>query len=722
MSSCTKWVIKSMQLARSVGQFFAQRPWSVYVLTCVLSVLLVCSRAYQWNQAITAFDKALQPKWSPPPAKDASQRFFLDNDSYYWITYARQMVQTGDWRIRYTYADNVPYGREVHWSQSVMWLLVGFGYVRHLMTGEAMFAAIEGASIWVNPFLLVFFMVAFSWLISRRMGVVAGVFFALTFVTLPDIGWAFHPFRPGHHGLHLALSLGTVLCLVLGGLGWVRRPQVERSDGDPCGALKFFRPLQLLDVVAARRYFAAAGVFTGFGLWIGATVQCFTIGALAVGSMLLAVLMPANLTSEDGDYVPELWRAWGKWASVVGLVFYLIEYFPSHMATRLEVNNPLYILAIFCIGEWMVQLTRWRSGGWRADFLGGLKLAALAGGMVLVPVLFLFGPTSWHNMRDVQMSRLHNFITEFYTYLNFHSEQPLKNWFFKYYGILPFFLLGALALTGPRRTRLYEWAGLWVSFFLCVFSLLLTLWEVRFSELHAAMSIWLMIVVGHIVWRNVLSMPRGNRPVGPAVLLSSLVLAQAVYFAACEFSELSDIRQGKAVKKELVDAAMKKHLAEGLKAESRGRPLRVICSPDDAPALYYFAGLATVESFYWENPQGLHDATAFFADRGDAVARRIAKERGLTHVLVSWNDPWPARFNYIETGDRSSAEAPSTLMARLTRSHRELPPWIAVDESLTLIGERGFDLRTPRGPASLQSQVTVYRLDPTSTEEQNRGK
>ena len=194
----------------------------------------------------------------------------------------------------------------------------------------------------------------------------------------------------------------------------------------------------------------------------------------------------------------------------------------------------------------------------------------------------------------------------------------------------------------------------------------LTLWEVRFSELYAGMSIWLMIVVGHIAWRNVLSMPSGKRPVGLVVLLSSLVLVQAVYFAGCEFSELSDIRRGKTVKKELIDAAMKKHLAEGLKAESRGQLLRVICSPDDAPSLYYFAGFATVESFYWENPQGLHDATAFFADRGDAVARQIAKERGLTHTLVSWDDPWAARFNYIKTGDRSGAEADSTLMARLT--------------------------------------------------------
>src|ERR1039457_6166868 len=107
------------------------------------------------------------------------------------------MLETGQWRIRYTYVDNVPYGREVHWSQSVSWMLVAFGYVRHLLTGEPMYDAIEGASIWVNPFLLVVFAIGFSWLISRRMGVVAGAIFMLTFVTLPDIDWAFYPFHLG---------------------------------------------------------------------------------------------------------------------------------------------------------------------------------------------------------------------------------------------------------------------------------------------------------------------------------------------------------------------------------------------------------------------------------------------------------------------------------------------------------------------------------------------
>ena len=46
--------------------------------------------------------------------------------------------------------------------------------------------------------------------------------------------------------------------------------------------------------------FAAAGIFTGLGLWIGATVQFFGIAALAAGAVLLAFFMPGT-PDESGD-------------------------------------------------------------------------------------------------------------------------------------------------------------------------------------------------------------------------------------------------------------------------------------------------------------------------------------------------------------------------------------------------------------------------------------
>ena len=704
-----------MQLALRLTTSLLKRPWLVYLLAGAVVAALVFSRAYEWNRVIKATDRALQPKTSLPLTKAGDQRFFLDSDAYYWITYARQMVETGQWRVRYTYADNVPYGREVHWSQSVSWMLVAFGYARHLLTGEPMQEAIEGASIWVNPFLFVLFAIGFSWLISRRMGVAAGAFFMLTFVTLPDIHWEFHAFHLGHHGLHVAFSLGTVLCLVLGGLGWVTGREADAPDDGFDRKLKFFRPLQLLDRVKAGRFFAAAGIFTGLGLWIGATVQFFSIGSLAAGVVLLAFFMPSRLTSREAEYVPELWRTWGTWASVVGLAFYLVEYFPSHTAMRLEVNNPVYIIDVFCLGELMAQLTRWRLGRSRAGFFGGLKIVVLAAGAALVPLLVAFGPAQWHNLRDVSMARLHETIVEFYAYqksnAQFNSGDQFSSWFFNHYGILPFFLAGALALLVSRRTKLQAWTASWISLWLCVFSLFLTLWQIRWAGLHAVLSVWLMIMVGHIAWGNVLSLPAARRPAGFVILLSALVLGQGVCFAVKDFLRLTELRNGRVIVAQYVDAAMKKYLALGLRAESQGKPMRVICDPEIAPFLYYFGGIPTVTSYYWENAQGLHDATAFFSDTGDAVARRIAKERRLTHVIVPANGRLQNIFSLIETGTMNANAAPPTLAMRLSSNPAGLPPWIKLDVGLTRIGRQEFNLTTAGGIFSLVGQVTVFRLE-----------
>lgn len=700
----------------SIASTRSVRPLWPLIVACLVAAAHLFNFTFFSDRAYQSFDKALHPVSDFPRLDGGNKRFYLDNDPYCWISYAREMAQTGQWRTRYTYMDNVPFGREVHWSQSISWLLVVFGSVRHLCTGESMVDAIDGAAIWVNPFLWFVFAAGFSWLIARRMGAVAGVFFALTFVTLPDVAWTFHPFHLGHHGLHVACSLGTVLCLVLGGLGWVTKENAQLSeDRNSQSAMSFFRPLNVVCRAEARRYFAAAGVFTGLGLWIGATVQFFSIGALAVGSVLLAFFMPAHLTDERVDYVPELWRTWAAWAAIVGIFFYLVEYFPSHLAMRLEVNNPLYAFTVVCVGELVVRLTRRRLGAQPVKKLDWFWIALAAAGVALVPALITLGPLAWYTVRDPEMMRLHNFILEFYTYLKFHPHEPLGT-FFHANGLVPLFLIGALLLSGPGRSRLYEWAALWVSFFVCLFFLLLTWWQVRWGWHYAVMSIWLMILVGHIAWRNVLA-PKGKRPgIEFVAVISAAVLIQGVAFAVREYVGMSAIRNRKILTSDLMDAAMRKHLAQDWGALNRNKQFRFVCEPDLAPALYYFGGIRSVTSYYWENDDGLHAATEFFTDHGDTAARRVAQERGLTHVLVSSDNTLPAIFNYIKTGNRTVAAAQPTLLDRLRRSSPNTPSWIEPDVALTKIGLRKFVYEGQSKRIPLESRFRVFRLQSNGPE------
>jgi hypothetical protein len=236
--------------------------------------------------------------------------------------------------------------------------------------------------------------------------------------------------------------------------------------------------------------------------------------------------------------------------------------------------------------------------------------------------------------------------------------------------------------------------------------------------MYAPMNVWLMIIVGHILWRNVLSVAPSKRNVVTPTLVSGLILVQAAVFVDREYSMLNRIRQGNDVPTDFVNAAMSKHLAQAVGAQSQGKELRVICELDLAPALHYFAGISSVTSYYWENLQGLHDATDFFADRGDAAAQQIAIKRGLTHAIVPSDAELPVIFNYIKTGSTKAADAQSTLLQRLYFGGRNIPSWIVEDRDLTQIGRRQFEYRGPHGTGSLHSTLTIYRLEPTNSPEQ----
>ena len=670
-------------------------PKCVIFCAWLIAGLAILGQARQWNCAVSDYCSAFAPKDLSLKTTEPGGRFFLDNDSYDWVALARQMVLAEQWRVRYTLIDNTPYGREVHWSQSVMWLLVGSGYVAHLLTGEHMMAAIERASVWINPCLFAIFAAGFSWVIAMRMGVVAGTAFLLMSVSLPDLGWAFHALHLGHHGLHLACSFGTVLCLVLGGMGWIRRDC--KANGGGC--LSFYQPLQAPDRKLARNYFIAAGAFTGLGLWIGATVQFFSIAGLALAGVVLALLMPLDLTDEDAEYSPELWRMWGMVAASVGGVCYLIEYAPSHFSMRLEVNNPFLILSILCVGEMMVHLTRRGGGSDRT------KRILLGAGALLFPLIVVLGLPQWHSFRNVEMRRLLNIIVEFLSYRNLNRGSPLADWFTQHYGLLPVSIIGALVLARSQRTLLCEWASLWISFCVCLLSLFLSLAQVRWAGLHAVVVLWMAVLVSHVAWRH---FPEYR--LGLAVAIAFALIAGGGFYVR-DFARIRSIRRMQTIPQEFIDALVRKNIEESLGEVAKGRPMRILCDPQLVPSLYYYSGIAGVPSFYWENMDGLRDASLFFTDHGDSTAKAIAKRRGLTHLIVRPKKDLPEGFVYLRTGALDKSATSATLLARALRGDG-LPGWITVDSILTDLSRREFMLRTPQGLVSIRNDWLIYRLQP----------
>lgn len=674
--------------------------WTVLAIAC--AHILVGAR--WWDVGVQKFVADLRPVGHAEPVGQG-RRVFLDNDPYCWLTYARTLAEGGGWRVRRTDIDNVPHGREVHWSQSVSWCLLALGSLLRTATGVSWREALEAGAVLLNPLLLTAWVTVTGWLLARRLGVVPAVLWMITVATLPDIQWSFHPLRPDHQTFHWMFAFGTAIAVTLGGLGWVRT-----EPSSPARGWTWWVTGSPPTPAEARRWFLAAGVLSGLGLWTGATVQFFAVGAVAVGALGLALWMPARAGLSDADdtrYEPTLWRWWGLSAAVTALVMYAVEYLPGPVMMRLEVNHPLYALAAWGVGESLAIWTTQRVRAVPLSWGSWLRLAMAVAAMICVPLLVAFGPADWHRMRDPQMSRMHQFIIEFFSWQRFAGGAVWSRWW-QGYGWLPVFSLVAVVLAGSRRIRVQEWAGLWLAFFLSWFFLALLFWQVRWAGAYALACAWVM------TWAvYVMSQTAGHpgRPMhrGWASVATVAVVAQAVWFGINQQLTLAELRAGKVWDEALVDATMKKHLAEGLAEAGHPDTMRVLCEPDFGPALFYFGGIRSVTSFYWENVAGLHAASAVFAARDDATAHGIAQEHGLTHLVIPDDNRLPAVFEYVATG-RRDGHGRGTVLDRLRRGGADIPAWVRVDRRLTAVGRREFGHpRLGRGRA-VESRVTVYEI------------
>ena len=653
--------------------------------------------SWLWCATARFADAQLRPMGIAAPGPPPPGPVYLANDSYYWLDYAQRIARGEDWRIRHTDMDDFPTGREVHWSQSVSWSLAILGKVRAFFTHETLFTAVEKASVAFNPLLYVLAAAALFVALARRLGTLPAAVFIAFLGSLGDIGWTFQPLRPGHQGFHLVFGAMSVVGLIFGGLGLVA-PESGASAAWP-----LFRSAGLVGWRTARRWFLLAGVGTGLALWVSATIESFFVyPMLAAVVFTLGMIPRAKVTAAFLGVRPDLWRLWGITGGATGFFFYLIEYFPHHLAMRMEVNHPVYDLAVVGAGELLRSLTRWRWGGCRVTpaqvGVAGLSLVVAA----LPVLLVLRGPIAWHHMRDPQMLRLHNFIQEFYTYNNFITTNRLGH-LLTLYGIIPLLSLLTPFLLLRRNVSVPQVIWLSGTFTLaCSFALVAFL-QIRWMGFYAAAGCLSALVAAHCAFGLLPGKPSPGRDMAVAGLLLAL-LVQPVFFCRRQVVELIDDLHGKTIQDELITPMLNKRMAFRLKT-SRDRPKAVIAGPDLAPSLGYFAGIPTLASFYWENTDGLHNATRFFATKNPAEAREVATRTGATHVILPAGGLMPDYFYFIAYGHYDTTDVANTFAARLLAG--TAPLWIQPDTVLNFITTDTYSYRG----APVSNHLETFRLE-----------
>ena len=663
-------------------------------------VLLACwfgGMAWGIDAALRKFERHTT---ATPPHVDPGEswrhaRLFIDPDAYLWLSYARDLRQSGHFRLRRTRADNAPYGREMHWSHLPIWSLMGLSAAIE-KTGMAPPVALELAGRWLMPLTGFLSFSALFLFLRRRIGPGAAAACALAPAAL--LLWDFHPLRPDHHAFQIMAAFFCGLALLFSGFGW---GPSTRADG------------------GARRLFLLSGVLGGIGLWLGATIFYFSLAALALAAAFVLLASPDASESAGRSMQPESWRHWSWAGAGTALLFYAVEYAPGPFPLRLEVNHPLYALSWLGIGESLYLWARWKHVDRRRSaprwIHAGLALLAA----VALPALVLFGPESSYLPRTLLMARLHaRHIHEFLTVQAF-AVQNNENVYF----LLLRFIGPGLACAGgwlflQPKLRLAFSARLMGRFALPVFALFTAflLWQIRWRS-FAAMSSLLLVIATICAFQSAAG-PSARRA---ARMVAALMGLQWLIGLGIGLHPLFLMGRVSKIDPLYFKALQLRNWMVNLKQSFPATPLRLLAPAEMAPVAYYFGVGDGIGSLYWENLDGMEAAAEFYADPLPGTrAREIAAERQITHVVMNEGAQDALMFYDLHTGSSDQAGASRTVGGALTGIGTIIPPWLRFDETLNATVNPGLYTFVPAigqwAPTRLATRLYTVVTPPRSTQ------
>lgn len=646
---------------------------------------------------------------APAAAPWRNVRVFCDPDSYLWLSYARDWRASSSWRVRWTYADNAPFGRAVHWAQLPIWGLAFLSWCGERVAGLPPADALSLAGRLLMPVAALLFF-PFLFLCLRRL--LGNPLAALaTLVMAIGSSFDFYPLRPDHHGFQIAFSFLCLLFLFASGLGRCRAPNLAPGAASAS-------PL-LPPPAVARRRMLLSGLFAGLALWMGATVFAFVMATAVLGLAVAFWPLP-RLSSAPGVLpCPRLFRLWGWTAAATSLVFWLLEYAPNHVSMRLEVNHPLYALWALGLGHLLAALCEWRLSGrfpaprrWPALCLAFLAAAAL-------PALVLFGPLAWYVPRTPLMLRLHEFfIVEFKPLWEINAS---FSWFSPRYPTLVFALLVIGAAVAALRAKLAPPAWRLPLLALVVSSaalLALVCWQVRWEQFSPFFFVLLAVFLSRALW---LAARPALRAASSALAVLVLLLGAWDAVVHLRLPCLACFRQqfDRAVVR---DISIRNSLL-ALKASPGFRPCVWLAPVDYAPHIHYFGLGSSVASLYWENFDGLDAQARILSSPAHFdTAAAIARQRRLDRVC--WlADSRQESDVFRRLADGSPAFAPGlerTFGAALAGiSEHPLPPWIKADPALSAAASATVSVHNPHFgaslPVSLGTSVYSFALPPEGT-------
>jgi len=531
---------------------------------------------------------------------------------------AQRMAREGLWRIREMPDDNAPIGREMHWSQFLLWWLVLLGWLGTFFTSLPLGASIEAAAVWCVVPLHLLLAIGLPISLRKVFGSPACALLAFGIGGFYCTASLFFAGECDHHGLVTSFLLCSLLffCAYF----WDSRSKLG--------------------------WMVASGVFLGAGLWISTAtvIPALTGWVLAFGMFLL--LPSGRLLNLQG--IP----AWSLSAAISSLCFYLLEYFPSHMACRLEVNNPVYSLAVLGVGSFLYFLrpsAPIRTSALRIVVLGASAVAiALPFFLIAVFRKSVFAPS------DAFLYHLHHdYIAEFQNITAFLKKQTWDQ-AIACLSLLPLLVFAMVRLFFTDEVSSKKKAAIsCVIGAAGVFTVLACL-QVRW--LGTANTLWLAALT--MVVASVF--PGAN---GKPVFLNKIEWVLLAVFLCAIMIPMPQImlreawcNRGREVVPSEGDIAVAfaRDTAYRLRALSGKTPAVVASGPTTTTWLMYFGGLKGLGTLYWENAEGLKTCAALYAAPSPAEAAKLIKERNISFLVFLSPEPcdneYPRLYRHLPPG------------------------------------------------------------------------
>ena len=680
-------------------------------------------------EAVTAMRTSDTPPGTLRISPEAHERMVIlaptAFDTRWWVLHAESFLRGDSWRVRSTTLDNAPEGREVHWSSSLIWLLAAMARGLAWATGRPAEDCVAPATFWAGPLLLVACLGFLGILAGRRYGAGLAGIFLLIFGTAPLIFQGFRAGETDHHGLVCAFATASVLCLVAGGGGWVRRDgkkqdvrQLQKERGRPARMVGRGQDVRAPvchwpDHASARRWFILSGAMGGAALWISAASFIPILVGCAVGAMAVAFLLRDS--AEDAISAPALWRTWAIAGCCSSLFFYLLEYFPHHMGWRLEVIHPLYALAWLGAGDLLARMlnkleaasSRLPVKKKRPEAASTLALIASLIAIAAPLLLILLRPQDCYWVADRFVWLLHKeYIQEFQSFPRYLGENQ---------GIIPILQMTGWPLFVLLSGGWLAWRGVlsrpWQALLALAIAPALVMqalafWQIRWGIMATGLwTVCVLILLAGFFEGKTKGQGRGQgRPVpesqnktdGTSIPPSILpwrvvpavpwfpvfaavwILASSLAFPLVSLMALSAVETLKVqLPKAAIPTLLLRDVSHRLVQSSPEHLPVVLSGPTSSTDLTYYGGIQTLGTLYWENRDGLHEAARIFDAQTETAAKTLLLQAGVSHVVISsWDDFGRGYSGLLRNAEGRSAEESIGFLERILRGTEEPPDWL----------------------------------------------